>query len=292
VRLACVLLTIIFIDGCAFRKPIQLIPSNTKSALQQWEGAVKGAMSESGMAAPTDDAGKRNLAIAYTEAAVMSRYVAVRTNLTYGRAATSIAFDVIDLGSTVAVPIINGARGKTILGALATGIRGTQLSIERNIFDQQSMAAILSAMDTCVLRQRSLLANRRTLPVGQYMLYDAYADLVQLYSCTTLAGALQQLTETQSAAAEEQRRSIAPITISERDQFAAVQSAFQKSVNGDKTAALSFLKALKIEGLTANSEPADFVTGYRSLAVNALTDSRFRTQFFAAARATGLLTAQ
>ena len=158
-------LSAIFLSGCASQRPVKLVTPAGQNTISEWLTSVKGAVENATVPPPTDVKGKRNLAIAYTEAAVLSHYESVRAAISNGRAATSIAFDILDLGLTTTVPIVNGARGKTILGALATGFKGTQLSIDRNLFYQQTTSAILSAMDTCVLRQRRLLTNRRALAI-------------------------------------------------------------------------------------------------------------------------------
>src|SRR5258708_10751717 len=207
-------LALVLSSGCASRRGVQLATASSVSAISVWSEAAQKAVSEVKIGAPaaTDEKGKRDIAIAYSTALIMAQYGTVRTSLMSGRAISSIAFDILDLGLTAAVPITNGSRGKTILGSLATGFKGTQLSIDRNLFNQQTTAAILTAMDTCVLRQRKLLDSKRTLPVSDYSIFDAYSDLVYLYGCTTLAGAMEELVETQSVAARQQKNTIVTIT--------------------------------------------------------------------------------
>src|SRR5258706_13744099 len=162
--------TLIALVGCAARRGVHLATPQSVNAISVWTSAVDDEIAKMkiGAPAPSDDKGKRDVAIAYSTALIMAQYGTVRTSLMAGRAISSIVFDVIDLGATAAVPIVNGTRGKTILGSLATGFKGTQLSIDRNLFNQQTTAAILTAMDTCVVRQRKLLDTKRSLPVSDY----------------------------------------------------------------------------------------------------------------------------
>src|SRR5450432_1571471 len=148
--LAITSLALLVSGGCAGRKGVQLANPLSVNAISDWNTAVDSAISSMKLSVPPDDKGKRDLAISYSTALVMARYGTVRTGLMNGRAISSIVFDVLDLGLTGTVPIVNGARGKTILGSLATAFKGTQLSIDRNLFNQQTTSAILTAMDTCV----------------------------------------------------------------------------------------------------------------------------------------------
>ncbi|WP_031499141.1 hypothetical protein [Bryobacter aggregatus] len=197
------LLATLLLGGCAARHSTKLVPPQTRDALAQWRTAINETLAKE---QATDPKLKRDLAISYSEAAVMSRYAAMRQSLSRGRALTAITFETLSLAATTAVPILNGARGKTVIGALATGLSGTRLSIDNNLFRNQTTGAILSAMDTCVSRQRNLLATKRKLPPEEYLIFDAYSDLVSLFACTTIEGAVQELGETQGAAAVAQRK--------------------------------------------------------------------------------------
>jgi hypothetical protein len=151
------------------------------------------------------------------------------------------------------------------------------------------IATILTAMDTCVLRQRKLLDTKRALPVANYSMYDAYSDLVYLYGCTTLAGAMEELVETQSVAARQEKVTLVPITPEERDKFAAAQPAYIASIDGDKKVALDFLKAMDVQNLTTTSTRQDFINAYQTLGFKALSDADFKTKFLAAATKVGLI---
>jgi hypothetical protein len=288
IGLAFVSLGFLCFSGCGARKGVHLATPDSINAISTWRTASVAAISDITIGAPTDEKGKRDVAISYSTALVMAQYGTVRTSLMKGRAVGSIVFDVLDLGLTTSVPIVNGQRGKTILGALATGFKGTQLSIDRNLFNEQTTSAILTAMDGCILRQRKVIDTKRALSVADYSIYDAYSDLVYLYGCTTLAGALEELVETQSVATREQKNTVVTITDAELGNFKDAQTAFLASVDGDKSAALAFLKEMGVTNLTAQSSKADFTDAYRKLGVEALTKADGKTKFLAAAVKAGL----
>jgi hypothetical protein len=268
VSVTIVAMALAFTGGCSAKKPIQIVNRQSQNQLTDWVTAVKGALSAAGSSAALDSVAGRNLAISYSEAAVLARYTAFRNILLAGRAADKTFFDILELGLTAAVPITNGARGKTILGSLATGFKGTNLSIERNFFNEQSTATILSAMDTCVLRTRALIADKAGVPIQDYTIYGGYSDLTRLYGCTTLAGALQELSESQAVAAkqEQQKTLIAPITQQRVAELGDLQIAFAASVAGDKKVALAFLREMKVLGLSESSSASEILAAYRGLA--------------------------
>src|SRR5207249_10078428 len=112
--------------------------------------------------------------------------------------------------------------------------------------------------------------------------------LVTLYGCTTLAGAMEELVETQSVATREQKTTIVTISAAEVENFKGAQAAFIASVGSDKAAALAFLKEMGVTNLTAQSSKDDFIAAYRKLNVDALTTTDGKTKFLAAASKAGL----
>lgn len=273
--------------GCSVKKPIRLVNTQGEVALSDWKVAVKKALPEADLATQQG----RNLAVSYSEAAIMARYITVREKLLTGRASTNIAFDVAVLGLTTAVPISNGARGKTILGALATGFKGTDLSIDRNVFNEQSTTTILSAIDTCVLRQQKVIADKASLPADNYSIYNGYSDLTRLYGCTTLAGALQELGENQAIAARQaqERTLIIPISSELKQQLTDIRNAYLASIRTpEKALALQFLAELDVAGFTASSSEDALIGAYRALS-NVLGNATASTRFIEAAKRAKLL---
>jgi hypothetical protein len=281
-------LVVVILSGCAGKHPIQIAASPGINALSTWITAVKAAVSDGLLGDGKTPEERRNRALSYSEALVLARYGEVRQNLVNGRAVTAVAFDALNLGLTAAVPIVNGERGKTILGALATGFLGLHNSLEKNVFQQQSSGALLTAMDTCITRQRRMLVDRRMLSIGQYDEYAVYSDLVQLYGCTTMAGAVQELTETQAVESKNQKQVIAPVSATELTAFQSIQAAFSKSVTTDKKAAVRFLTILKVPGISETSTNEELLAAYRGLLAAASTSTEFRKSMQDAAREAGL----
>jgi hypothetical protein len=277
--------------GCSAKKPIQIVNKPSQDALSDWLKASEAAVKAVDGNLALNSVAGRNLAISYSEAAVLSRYMGLRNSLTNGRSVAKVAFDVVDLGLTAAVPISNGTRGKTILGSLATGFKGTNLSIDRNVFDEQSTAAILSALDTCVLRARGVIAAKFGFSADQYTVFQGYSDLTRLYGCTTMAGALQELSENQAVAAKEQQNTlIAPVTQQSVSDLQQLAAAFGASAAGDKKLAAAFLKEMKGPDISESSSREELLAAFRGL--RALLDRPAElARMFQAARSVKLLPA-
>jgi hypothetical protein len=278
-------------SGCGFRQPIRVVTPQSQNALSDWVRAVKAGLTEIGASDNINTEAGRNLSLSYSESAVMARYTTVRGKINNSRAASKIIFDIVDLGLTATVPISNGLRGKSILGSLATGFKGSNLSIDKNLFNEQSTPALLSAMDTCVVRQQQVLAAKRALPVSRYTVFDGYGDLTRLFGCTTLAGAVNELSKNQAAAASSLEKEIvlAPITPEQVQQLERIQSAFAESLAGTKVDALALFTELGVQGFNDQSTSAALRAAYRALA-STLKDSGKVIEFIAAAKKAKLLT--
>ncbi|MDX2149136.1 MAG: hypothetical protein SFV54_00245 [Bryobacteraceae bacterium] len=275
--------------ACSGRRPVRIAAPNAVDAVTDWRKAVSDEIKQSFTGAPTAPEDIRNKALSFSEALVVARYGNIRESLSRGRAVSAVAFDALNIGLTAAVPIVNGSRGKTILGALATGFQGVNNSIDKNVFQQQTTGALLTAMDSCVARQRAVLAQRRLLPFARYDEYNAYSDLVVLYGCTTLAGMVQELTETQAVESKNLKTVLKPVDSTTLTAFQELQAAFVKSLDGDSKAARKFLELLKVPGVTATSTREELTALYRGLLGAAAGSEEFRRTMLQVALDAGLL---
>lgn len=287
--LCCLTAMMFILSACSGRRPVRIATPGGMDAISTWRNAVQSEMKESLTGAPTAPDEIRNKALSISEALVVARYGNIRESLTRGRAFSAVAFEVLNIGLTATVPIVNGTRGKTILGSLATGFQGVQSSIDKNVFQQQTTGALLAAMDACVTRQRRLISERRTLPVATYDEYSAYADLVDLYGCTTLAGMVQELTETQAAESRSLKQVLRPVSSDTLRAFTSLQSAFISSLDSGGEAARKFLQLLKVQGVTPTSTREELVAMYRTLLSAAAASDEFRQTMRTAAIEAGLL---
>lgn len=209
----------------------------------------------------------------------------------------SVGSDLMQLGLAGATTITNGARVKTILSSVLTGVSGTSLSVDKNFFRQQTIEAIISSMQS----NRNAIKTRilqRTMsePTTTYSFQQAQSDLVEFVFAGTLEGGLQSLHQQSATAAGQSRVTldavVAPAATDLSDATElnqAITSAFS-SQQLDRV--VMFLEAadpnFRPVGSTAQLQPA-IEQEIRTLSPKVLTNAIFRRQYFMAARTAGLI---
>lgn len=117
-------------------------------------------------------------------------------NTLYGnKGFAGISSDFLTLGLTAASTISLVTRTKTILATLATGVTGLSLSVDKNVFGQQTFAALAIAMQARRDEARSSIIKNEQMSVASYTLQAARRDLISYFYSGTLPGALQEIQE-------------------------------------------------------------------------------------------------
>ena len=99
------------------------------------------------------------------------------------KGAYSIAGDVVAAGLTTGSAVSLVMRTKTILAAIATGMAGVNLSVDKNLFAQQTFAALIIAMQARRDQARAALTNNLALNVLDYPLAAVQRDLLSYFFC-------------------------------------------------------------------------------------------------------------
>jgi hypothetical protein len=150
-RIAFAAISLLFTCGCSVYRPKSPIPSSyskqvltdvTKTTLLQDYNALP----QDTDAQKTTKVSRRNQILTELIYLVDQNYYSFE-NRFYGTQATfSTVSDAANLGLTAASSVIGTAELKSILSATATGATGFKTSVEKNFFDQQSRAAVVSKM--------------------------------------------------------------------------------------------------------------------------------------------------
>jgi hypothetical protein len=125
-----------------------------------------------------------------------------------GKGAIAVAGDTSTLGLTAAVAIARQAATKTIFGALGTALMGVNLSVDKNLFAQQTYQVLALAMET----RRTALFNTisdslSSKSVADYPLTAVKRDMVLYLYAGSLPGGLQEVQkEAGSASADTQKK--------------------------------------------------------------------------------------
>jgi hypothetical protein len=200
-----------------------------------------------------------------------------------------VATDVLQLGLGMASTITNGARSKTVLSAVLTGVTGTSLSIDKNFFRQQTVQALISSMQAGRDRLKAIIIQRLNDPVTSYPFQAARSDLAAYFFAGTLPGALQQLNQTAAAKADDQRIALNNIQLTDvrtaTNFNKAVAAAFKTT---DLSKVIVFLQAMGVS-VDENSSSETVEKALRDLSNKVIDDPSLRQKYFVEARKAALI---
>ena len=128
-------------------------------------------------------------------------YNVYSANLYSGKGAVAVTGDAVNVGLTTAVAIASRTAAKTLFGVLGTAVTGINLSVDKNVFAQQTYQVIALAMET---RRTAIyteisdgLAKKSVL---EYPLPAVKRDLVLYLYAGSLPGGLQEIQKEAGAA--------------------------------------------------------------------------------------------
>lgn len=141
------------------------------------------------------DAAKRarNEAIEEVLPYIDSAYMDYITDLQAGRDRTNFVADLIELGGSAAVGIVNGERPLQIIGVGLTAIRGGRRSADLNFYKEQTVPVLINKMDGNRAKVRATILIREKDPVDTYTFGAAISDIVDYYNAGTLVRAFTEL---------------------------------------------------------------------------------------------------
>jgi hypothetical protein len=132
--------------------------------------------------------------------------------------------DITNIGLGLAATLVEPAVTKSILAAIATGLTGTRLSIERNFFQQRTIEVLVTQMNAQRTAALVPIQQGLTRSVEQYPLALAIVDLNAYYEAGTIQGAITgiQVSAGQLQATAEQELARLRDIKSEPDQSSAI----------------------------------------------------------------------
>lgn len=109
------------------------------------------------------------------------------------KAQLDTALDVMQLGVDLSTTVVGGAAVKAALGAASAGITGTRTSVEKNFFFEQTVPALITAMNA--QRKEALLPiiSGLKFELEDYPFAQAVTDLEAYYFAGTFVGGLQAI---------------------------------------------------------------------------------------------------
>lgn len=156
--------------------------------------------------------------------AMDGRYHEFRRALSSERRQTDLGMDLAVLGFTGWASV---ARESIVnnLSAIAAGFAGARNSINRNLYFDQTLPALISAMDAQRFRARAQMMRNLQRSDGDYPLPTAFSDLFAYEVASTLDSAISEITADAAQNRDDAARELANVTQSCDAESAAVPLA-------------------------------------------------------------------
>ena len=112
------------------------------------------------------------------------------------------------LGVTSAGAVAGGAATKAVLSAVAGGIVGSKLAVNKELLAQQAMEAIQAQMRANMQLRKATIITNMTNTVDKYPLELGLSDVANYYYDGTMARALQNMVQTAKEKEKEADKSV------------------------------------------------------------------------------------
>lgn len=186
------LLIAVLLSGCAVTRgyaPHSAYPISRDIA--ELHTRFQSASSITGYYAGADTAARRNEFIAGRLTLSNLEYIQFIRQFRLSRAQEQAAFDITQLGLGVATTLVAGERAKTVLGTITTALTGARNAYEKNFYDDQTTAALVTQMNAeRKVALIPILAGTKA-SIEDYPLTQAIVDLTEYQLAGTIDGALQ-----------------------------------------------------------------------------------------------------
>lgn len=141
-----------------------------------------------------DDTGRvrvRNQFVETRIAIIDHEYLKFRQSLYQGRISAELTADLGLLSLNALGAAVSSAGAKTTYAALSAALVGSKTSIDKNVYFERTVAALLSQMDTLRNNKKILLFQGLTQPIANFPLSHAKAETDEYYLAGTIARAIQ-----------------------------------------------------------------------------------------------------
>lgn len=132
-------------------------------------------------------------------------------DLTTQQNISTVGVDWAAIGLASAGAVVASSQTKTILAAIAGGILGAKASVDKDIFYNKTIPALITLMEA----QRKIVLAQIYVglkkPATDYTMYQALSDLDAYYNAGTINGAIVGLTTTAGVSSQEGSSQIAAV---------------------------------------------------------------------------------
>lgn len=187
---------VVFATGCPKYKPKVDFDSNANTFVNKLNVFIRAKHQAYVTALPNSPEGAkraRNEAIEEVLPYIDAAYIDFITDLQAGRDRTNFVADLIELGGSAAVGIVNGERPLQIIGVALTAIRGGRRSADLNFYKEQTTPVLINKMDGNRAKVRAIILTREKEEATTYQFGAAISDIVEYFNAGTLVRAFTEL---------------------------------------------------------------------------------------------------
>ena len=110
-------------------------------------------------------------------------------------ASVGSAFDITTLAVTATGAVAGGATTKSILSAIAAGLTGSRLALEKNFLYEKSSPVLIAKMQKLREDKFKIITDNMKKPIDEYPLELGLIDVQDYFNKGTVIGALQAMSE-------------------------------------------------------------------------------------------------
>jgi len=268
IQLYLLLSVVVFATGCPKYKPQVDFDRNANTFVNKLNTFINAKHQEYMSALPNNPEGAkraRNEAIEEVLPYIDAAYMNFITDIQAGRDRTNFVADLVELGGSAAVGIVNGQRPLQIIGVALTAIRGGRRSADLNFYKEQSTPVLINKMDGNRAKVRATILTREKDSADVYQFGAAISDIVDYYNAGTLVRAfteLQKDTAVQTKQAEDNLQVLKGVPITpeatpeRRNNAVAARKALENLLNdlNDPDAAKKAAATKKVQKIVAALE--------------------------------------
>jgi hypothetical protein len=196
------ILLLMITSACSVYRPKAPIPTAYSKQIQADVASTSLRSSYNAMPEGTDGekaakVARRNQILSELIYLVDQNYYTFENHFYGSQATFSTAADAANLGLTAAGAVTGTTEIKSILSATATGVTGFRTSVEKNFFDQQSRAAVVTKMRALRATQLATIQDENHMKAGvtAYSLEAGISDVNAYFDAGTVVAALQSIAE-------------------------------------------------------------------------------------------------
>lgn len=180
--------------------------STSTDALANEDPAYKTAIEDFYKLDASNEDGRRKVRNQFVEtriAVIDHEYLKFRQSLYQGRVGADLGADLALLSFGALGAAVSSAGAKTTYAALSAAVVGGKTSIDKNVYFERTVSALLAQMDTLRNNKKIDLFDGLTKPIANYPLSYAKSETDEYYLAGTIARAIQAVNSVTAAASND-----------------------------------------------------------------------------------------